>query len=284
MGKAIKVRNDLTDSIALVGLVQTLKDIADNKFYTLMAQKDQFRRFGESFVEFFRLLSFSKVKHPLISKDNPKLGIIVVTVEGSFLAQFNNSIVRLAFREKDKHEQVQFIGVGDKCAEPLGKHTPNLKIFPSMEKAGLYETAVAIKDYIIPEVMSGRLGKIMICHAWPKSFDTQKFRATWLLPCEEIVVQRSQFVDEFSNIIQESEPVSMIEFLVNLWITSQIFDILVDTTIASAAAQSSFLEDRVSEMNKNVIKVRMNYRKARKGDIDKSLRETFTARMMTMKE
>lgn len=284
MGKAIKVRNELYDSIELVGLVQTLKDIADNKFFTLMSQKDQFRRFGESFVEFFRLLSFANVKHPLISNDNPKVGIIVVTIEGSFLAQFNNSIMRLAFREKEKYEQVQFIGVGDKCVDQLQKHTPNLKVFPGMEKEGHYETAVAIKDYIVKEVMGGRLGKVVICHSWPKSFDTQKYRTSRLLPCDEIIVQQSQFIDEFSNIIQESEPVAMIEFLANLWITSRIFDILVDTTIASAAAQSSFLEDRVSEMKKQVIKVRMNYRKARKGDIDKSLRETFIARMMTLKE
>lgn len=284
MGKAIKVRNELYDSIEMVGLVQTLKDIADNKFFTLMAQKDQFRRFGESFADFFRLLSFAHVKHPLITNANPRVGIIVVTIEGSFLAQFNNSIIRLAFREKEKYDQVQFIGIGDKCVDQLQKHSQNLKIFPGMEKEGHYETAVAVKDYVVGEVMAGRLGKVVICHSWPKSFDTQKYRSSRLLPCDEIIAQQSQFIDEFSNVIQESEPEAMIEFLANLWITSRLFEILVDTTIASAAAQSSFLEDRVGEMKKQVVKVRMKYRKARKGDIDKSLRETFSARMMTLKQ
>lgn len=282
MGKAIKVRNELWDSIELVNLVQTLKDIADNKYFTLMAERNSFKRFGESFVEFFRLLSFAKVNHPLIHNDNPRTGIVVITIEGSFLAQFNNSIVRLAMKEKDKYSDVEFIGVGEKCADKFSRVAPNMKVFTDMEKVGQYETAIKIKDYITDKVMKGELGKVVICHAWPKSFDVQKYRSKRILPCDEIVGQQSQFIDEFSNVIQESSPEAMIEFLAKLWITSRIYEILVDTTIASAAAQSSFLEDRVDDMQKEVKKVRLKYRKARKGDIDKSLRETFVARMITM--
>lgn len=282
MGKAIKVRNELRDSVELVGLVQTLKDIADNKYFTLMAQRNSFKRFGESFVEFFRLLSFAGVDHPLIRNDNPKVGIIVVTIEGSFLAQFNNSIVRMALKEKDKYGDVELIGVGEKTVDKFSRIAPNIKVFPEMEKVGQYQTAVRIKDYVTDRVMNGDLGKVVICHAWPKSFDVQKFRTKRLLPCDELVGQQSQFIDEFSNVIQESAPRTIIEFLAKLWITSRIYEILVDTTIASAAAQSSFLEDRVDDMRKGVKKVQLKYRKARKGDIDKSLRETFTARMITI--
>ena len=89
MGKSHKVKYEYRDSTEMLDLVQTLKDVADNKYFTLTGQRDQFRRFGESFLDFFRLLSFSKVKHPLISNRNPKVGIIVVTIEGSFLGQFS---------------------------------------------------------------------------------------------------------------------------------------------------------------------------------------------------
>ena len=45
MGKASKVKVELMDAVEMVYLIQTLKDIADNKFFTLMSQKDRFRRF-----------------------------------------------------------------------------------------------------------------------------------------------------------------------------------------------------------------------------------------------
>ena len=80
MGKSHKVKVELKDAVEMVFLIQTLKDIADTKYYALMNQKFRFRRFAETFVEFFRMISLSKVKHPLISNDNPVVGIFVVTV------------------------------------------------------------------------------------------------------------------------------------------------------------------------------------------------------------
>ncbi|HNV24033.1 MAG TPA: hypothetical protein PKH98_04010, partial [Candidatus Omnitrophota bacterium] len=60
MGKASKVKVELRDAIEMAYLIQALKDIADNKFYTLSQQKEKFCRFGETFVEFFRMISFTK--------------------------------------------------------------------------------------------------------------------------------------------------------------------------------------------------------------------------------
>ena len=106
MGKSNKVKSELRDAVEMVDLIQTLKDIADNKFYTLINQKYKFRRFGESFVEFFRLVSLSDGKHPLLSNENKKVGIIVVTIEGSFLGEFNGRILRKAMEEKEDRKSV----------------------------------------------------------------------------------------------------------------------------------------------------------------------------------
>lgn len=280
MGKASRVKYELRDSVELVDLVQTLKDVADNKFYTLINDKDQFRRFGESFSEFFRLISFTKEKHPLLSNDNPKVGIIVLTIEGSFLGQFNNSIIRKAIEQAEKNPSYQFIAIGDKALEPLSQISDDVKIFSGLEEKGYYEMALELKDYIVKEIMENRLGRAVICHSWPKSFEVQRPRVTRLLPCDDLIQKQGNFSEEFSNLIEESNPIEILGFLSNLWITTRLYEIIVDTTIASAAAQSSFLEERVEKMRKEVAKTKLRYRKARKGDIDKSLRETFSARMM----
>jgi len=145
MGKAAnKVKGELVDAVQMVNLIQTLKDIADNKYYTLTSQKGKFRRFGETFFEFFRMLSHTEVSHPLVSNKNPKTGILVVTIEGSFLGEFNNKIFRAGMEEFENNSDAVFIGVGEKCADRLKPHTPNLKLFEGMEKVGLYETALQI--------------------------------------------------------------------------------------------------------------------------------------------
>lgn len=281
MGKANKVKNELADAVVMVDLIQTLKDIADNKFYMLSKQKHKFRRFGESFVDFFRLVKLTGADHPLIKNDNPAVGILVVTIEGSFLGAFNNKILRRAIEEKNTHENSQFIAIGQKGADRLMQYTPNLKKFINMNKIGMYQMAIAVKDYLVDQVVSGALGKIYVVYSWPKSFEIQKPRVVKLLPCDDLVRKQSQFADEFENVIGESAPGDVIGFLCNLWITTRLSEIFMDTMIASSAAQASFLEDSVDKMKKERAKVKVKYRKAKKGDIDKSLRETFSARMMT---
>ena len=283
MGKANKVKGDLISAVEMVYLIQTLKDIADNKFYTLMNQKDRFRRFGETFVEFFRMISLTKVKHPMISNDNPVCGIIVITVEGSFLGEFNNKIVRRALAEKDNYKQLRFTVVGNKVVDRLRAFTPDIKVFEDMEGTGLYQTAMLVKDYLSKEIMEGRLGKVLVCYSWPKSFEIQKPRLVKLLPCEDLISKQAQFVQLSERVIEESDPKEIIGYISNLWITSRLFEIFLDTIIAAAAAQSAFLEDSVEKMKKQEKAERVRFRKARKSDIDKSLRETFSARMMVTK-
>ncbi len=281
MGKAQKVKKELRGAVEMVDLLQTLKDIADNKFYTLINQKDKFRRFGESFAEFFRMISLTEVEHPLIANKNPKTGILVVTIEGSFLGAFNSKIIRKALEEKEKHDDIKFIGIGEKALEPLRKEDPDMKVFENMEGVGIYKTAVMVKDYLVDEVMNGRLGKVVVCYAWPKTLEIQQTRALKLLPCEDLISKQAQLVDVYEKAIEESQPREVIGFLTNLWITTRLYEIFMDCILASAAALAKFLEDSVDKMKKERLKVKVKYRKAKKSDIDKSLRETFSARMMS---
>lgn len=284
MGKANKVKKELKEVIDMVFLIQTLKDIADNKFFTLLSQKIKFRRFGETFVEFFRMIRMTSARHPLISNDNPVVGIVVVTVEGSFLGEFNNRIIRNALDEGQKYSNVKYVGIGEKSHDRLKLVDPNVKMFKEMEMVGIYKTAVALKTYLVDEIMNNRMGKVVVVYSWPKSFDTQKPRIIKLLPCDELVTKQAQMVSIVENVIEESEPMNVIGYLSNLWITTRIYEIFMDTIIASAAAQSKFLDDSVEKMSKEKKKTLMKFRKAKKNDIDKSLRETFSARMMAMKK
>jgi len=283
MGKANKVKYELRDSVEMVDLVQTLKDVADNKYFSLASQKDQFRRFGESFAEFFRLISLTKAEHPLIKNDNDTVGLLVVTIEGSFLGQFNNSIIRRALEQREMFKKTRFIAVGDKAVDQLSAYDSNLKLFAGMESVGYYETAIGVKDFLVDEIMNNRLGRVIVCHSWPKSFEVQKTRVNKLLPCVDLLSKQAQYVRVIEDVIEESESRDLIGYLSNLWLTTRLYEILIDTTIASAAAQSSFLEERVDKLRKDTKKIHLKYQKARKGDIDKSLRETFTARMLASK-
>lgn len=281
MGKANKIKSDLDDITELVEIIQVLKDVADTKFHDLATRKDRFARFGESFVEFFRMISLAEVKHPLVSNDNPKVAIVGVTSEAGFMGDLNTKVVRAILEEKDKYPDSIVIPVGRKGAEKLSFLGKDMKVFENIEEIGLYEMSIRIKDYLITEMMEDRLGKVMVVYPWSKNFNLQKARAIKLLPCDELLTKQAEFVDSIEKVINESDPLDIIGYLANMWLVCRMYEIMHDTSISEAAAQSQQLEASVQKMKKDKKGIAAAFGKARKGDIDKSMREVFTSRMMT---
>ncbi len=280
MGKANKIKGDLDDIIELVEIIQVLKDVADNKFHMLATRKDRFARFGESFVEFFRMISLSRVRHPLVSNDNPKVGLIMITSEAGFMGDLNNRVIRATLSEMNKVPDTRVVAIGKKGASKIQGQVKDLKVFEDIEDKGLYNVAIEVKDYMIDEVMNDRLGKINVIYPWSKNFMVQKPRLIKLLPCDELLTKQADFVDSIEKVIEESDPIDIIGFLADMWLVCRVYEMLHDTTISEAAAQSQQLEGSLQKMQKQKKGISMAFNKAKKSDIDKSMREVFTSRMM----
>lgn len=280
-GKAARIKSDLDDVTELLEIIQVLKDVADTKFHELATRKDRFARFGESFVEFFRMISLSEVRHPLVSNDNPNVGIVGITSEAGFMGDLNSKTIRHIQAEKDRIPNSRLIIVGRKGVERLQKDNPEMKTFVNIEEQGLYEVAIQIKDYLIGEVMEDRLGKVLVVYPWSKTFNLQKPRTVKLLPCDELLTKQAEFVDAIESVIQESDPIDIIGYLADMWLVCRLYEVMHDTSISEAAAQSQQLESSVQRMKKDKKGVAAAFTKAKKGEIDKSMREVFTSRMMT---
>jgi len=197
------------------------------------------------------------------------------------MGDLNAKTIRHIMAEKDRTPDSTLIIVGRKGAEKLRKLEPGMKTFVNIEEVGLYEMAIRIKDYLIDEVMNDRLGKIAVVYPWSKTFNLQKPRTVKLLPCDELLTKQAEFVDSIESVIEESDPVDIIGFLADMWLVCRIYEIMHDTSISEAAAQSQQLEASVQKMKKDKKGIAAAFGKAKKGDIDKGMREVFTSRMMT---
>lgn len=285
MGKASKVKQEMLDVRELVNLVQVLKDVADMKFRDLFSRRGGFKRFGESFAEFFRLLRHTAVAHPLLENKNTKTCIVAITTEEGFIGDLNNKVVVRALEERDqKDNDAIFVTVGRKGAnkfEMLG--VKNERVFENIAETGMYEISVLLKEYLVELVMSGKVGRVKLVYPWPKDLQTIKASVIKLLPCDFIFQQQRQSVEQFSQVIEESDPLDIITYLSHLWMSSKIYEVMFDTSISAISAQSQQLETSLTNVRKEALTVKMKYRKARKNDIDKSLREVFSSRMMAIK-
>ena len=284
MGKANKVKAEVMEVRELVDLIQVIKDVADMKYHALMTQKSKFNRFNESFTDFFSLVSTSQVKHPLVSNDNPQVALLVITTEKGFIGDLNTRVIGRTLEELEKSPKASLIVVGKKGVSKLdGMGYKIAKTWEDAEERGFYEVSLEIKTYLVDEVMAGRLGRVIVVYPWPKDYTVIKPRAVKLLPCESLLPQQAQIVEHFKQVIEESDPVDMTGYLADLWLSSKIFEIFYDTNLAAASAQTQQLDNSLGKMRKERDVVKLKWRKARRGDIDKSLREVFSARMMAIK-
>ena len=282
MGKANKVKRDFIDVRDLVELVQVLKDIADMKFHDLFAKRGGFQRFGESFAEFFRLLDTVNVSHPLISNISTDVCIVVVTTEEGFIGDLNNKVVMRALELSKEYPGAKFVTVGRKGVmklEMLGVKSE--KTYEELGDKTLYDIAVLLKDHLVNQVMTGAYGRVVVVYPWPKDLQTVRARVVKLLPADFIFQKQVQTVETFTKVNEESDPLEIIGYLAGLWTSSKIYEVMLDTSIAAVAAQSQQLDTSLMNVKKEAANVRLKWRKARKGDIDKSLRETFSSRLMT---
>lgn len=284
MGKANKMKKERDNVVELTNLIGVLKDMAETHFFALIAEKERFARFGETFIEFFRMVSFSHVHHPLVTNDLPTVGILVITSESGFLGDLNAKVVRMALEEKAKYPRSVISVVGKRGAVMVGSMMKVEKTFEGAEKTGLYETAMHVKDYLTQEVMAERLGKVVAVYPWPKSLNIQKPRLVKLLPCNELVAKQNELVDDLEEVIEESDPVDVIGYLSNMWLSCRIYEMFYDMTIAAAAARAQQLDNSLTNMKKETRLVQLKYRKAKKADIDSSLREVVSSRMMTQRK
>ncbi|MFA6636326.1 MAG: F0F1 ATP synthase subunit gamma [Candidatus Omnitrophota bacterium] len=284
MPKAARIKSDLDDVSAMVEIFQILKDVAANHFYNTAKRKEAFVRFADSFVEFFKMVSLAEAKSPLVQTQTKRVGILAITSEGGFMADMTAKVIRTALKEAEKHGATnEIIVIGAKGKEKLRNVTgrTDFTCIEEVEEKGLYKTTLEAKECILQKVKERKIGKVFCVYPRAMSLEFIKPFTVKLLPSEELITQQMDVKDVIEKVIVESNPDDIINHLADVWLTCRLYEMLEDCVIAGFAAQSQQLEASLERLKKDQKGLMAGFRKAKKGDIDQSLREVFTASKIT---
>lgn len=284
MSKTNKIKSDLEDVSALVEIIQILKDVASNHFYNTAKRKERFADFALAFTEFFKMVSLSEAVSPLVNPTVDTTGLLLITSEGGFMGEMTGKIVRAGVAEAKKFNVPEYIVIGQKGADKLkalGVKENQIKLFTNVEVRGLYRTVLIVKDYIIDQVLASRIGRIFTIYPRAKTINLIKPRIVKLLPSEELLAKQRDIKDVIEKVIVESDLNYVIHYLADLWLTCRLYEMLEDCVISGYAAQSQQLEAALERLKKDKKGLVMGFRKAKRADIDKSLREVFTSSLIT---
>jgi ATP synthase F1 gamma subunit len=274
----------------LVELVETLKNIAASQYFLLERAKRRFEEFMDAFAEFFRVVDLADVVNPLVKSVSDQLGIIIVTSDSGFMGGLNQAVIRAAMDAQGDtpDEMTSLIMVGEKGAGVLMDQGREYKFFQGVHQTTIYEQAVELRDYIVDEVTSGRLGRVLLAYPRPLSFTAQATEVVDLLPCGQLFdrkaetevsqhTQRFKLIEDSQKVIFESSFDDMVSHLAGTWVESKLYEVFEDSKIAEFSARALHLEGSFQKLDDEKAKLRHETFKAIHTKIDKGMREGYAA-------
>jgi F0F1-type ATP synthase gamma subunit len=296
MGKVTRIKGDMDDVDALLEILSVIKDVATNRFFAFAQRKANFQKFFDVFLDFFQVMQNVETDCLLLKNENPKVTILTIASDQAFMSQLNSRVASIALQQYQKNPGSTIVSMGRRCAERLKQlGATNIdRVFTGEEFPERYMLALALRDYVVDRVMSGKTGKVIIVHLWAKTFSIIKPRITTLLPASELVrtsggelteegdaVSESKGPEDKIKLIMESSPDKMMKALADIWIHSRLFEILADVLLVESAVQAQQLESALESLGSEKKGLLTSFRKAGREELNKAMREVFTQSSVT---
>jgi ATP synthase F1 gamma subunit len=288
-----ELRKELRFNGELVQLIETLKNIAASQYHAMEKVKQRFDEFMQAFSGFFRVVNLVDVDNPLVRGRSEVVGVIMVTSDSGFMGGLNQGVLRagLAAVEKLPVDQTQLVVIGEKGASTVRDQGRPFRFFPGISQETVYAQAREIRDFVVDEVLSERMGRVLMAYPRPVSFTSQTIEVIHLLPCaalfdaaEDTDAARlsgtAKLVAEARKVIVESHFADLVEHLAGVWVAAKLYEAFEDSKLAEFSARAMHLEGSYQRLLREQKKLRHRTFKAAHEKIDKGMRESFAARSL----
>jgi len=268
------LKQDMEFNRSLSSLIEVLKNIAVSQYRSLEQKIKLYKDFLLVVEEFFELLDIENLNHPFLKPTNNTQLILAITSDTGLLGGLNMQVINLALLESEKGP-AKLVIVGEKgkyYAQDLGAV---FTFFKGIEEESRFAQALQMRDYLLKRFLEEKMGYLKVIYPKPVSFTVQKVEIESFLPFS--VPQKEQVKTE---VILESHPYRIVEYLVYLWLGQKLYEIFSLSKLAEYAARFVHLEESTQKLKEQDLKLRLEYFKLRHELIDRNMRELFSARLI----
>lgn len=258
-------------------LTEVLKTIAVSHFHALEKRLRTFGEFIASIESFLNLIDVENISHPFTRPSVDAPGIVAITSNAGLLGGLNMQVLSAAFTEL--RGAGKLIIVGERGQEYARESGISFVGFPGIEDEYRYSQAMELRDYLIREAGSGRLGLIKVFYPRAISITVQRIEVLPLLPVTEWPGNREKKSPP-QDIIMESTPQEMVEYLAYLWIGQKLYEVFGFSRLAEMAARFIHLEQSSQEIERVQKELTFKFIRLRHEIIDRSMRELFAAKVL----
>lgn len=273
-----EIKKDVEFNKNLCSLVEVLKSIAVSHYHMLERKMKVEERFYGILRDFFAFPFLSGATHPFVTGTTAPAGIVAVTTDMGLLGGLNMKVMTAAM-EECKKRPYRLVVIGDKGQGIAREYGFSCVAFGGVKDEERFAQAIALRDYLFGELMSGRMGTLSIFYAEPVSFLVQRIKQHTLVPFD-IPKEPVAVNIKPDDAIIESRLSDVIEYLIFLWMGQSFYEILGYSRLAELSARYVHLEGSAQRLTEVEKKLRLLYFRVRHELIDKSMREIFSSRSM----
>lgn len=273
------MRKDLDFYKSLSSLIEVLKLIAAAQYQNLEKKIIYYTVYLQSLEDFFSLVDIQKAHHAFISQTNKPKGVIALTTDAGLLGGLNALVMNKALGYSAQ-EDSKLIIIGKRGQLYVEKRKMVFANFPGVKTEHRFKQALKLRDYLVENVRSGRLGEVKIVFPRALSFTMQRIETLQLLPFIPDTQKRPLNL-AWSDVILESKFNNLVEYLIYLWLGQKIFEIFGMSQLAEQAARFMHLENCTQRIKDLDRKLKFQYFRARHEIVDQNMRELYAARMLS---
>jgi ATP synthase F1 gamma subunit len=274
-----ELKKDIDFNKNLRFIVEVMKSIAVAHYHMLERKIKVEERFYAVLRDFFSFPHFQSAKHPFVSGGNGPAGIVAITSDMGLLGGLNMKVMAAAF-DATQSGPFRLVVVGDKGHAFARDRGFSFVGFPGVKDEERFVQAMALRDFLADQLMTGKMGSLAVFYPEPVSFLVQRIKKYTLVPFDIPKAAKGPDADHVkeSETIIESGIGSMIEYLVYLWMGQAFYEILGFSRLSELAARYIHLENSSQKIQEVEKKLKLQYFRVRHELIDKSMREIFSSR------
>jgi len=274
-----EIKKDLEFNRSLFSLVEVLKSVAVSHYRMLEKMIKSEEQFYGILRTFFGFPYFRMMTHPFLTGTKAPAGIVAITSDMGLLGGLNLKVMAAAF-DAAQQGPSRLMVVGEKGHTLAREKGFSFIAFPGVKDEERYGQSQAIRDFVMEQLATGKIGSLAVFYPEPVSFLIQRIKKMVMVPFDIPGAEEPEDPRAIRETILESRTSDIIEYLISLWLGQAFYEILGFSRLAELSARFVHLEGSSQKIKELEKKLQLVYFRVRHELIDKSMREIFSARSL----
>jgi F-type H+-transporting ATPase subunit gamma len=280
MYKKTRLRDDLEFNKLMGSIIEVLRGVAVAEYFSLQSRIKSFDEFRKNLDDLFQMVNVAGFQHPFLGMPGYPNNFVLITSDTGFLGELNVSVVKTAVGQCRSGDE--FTVIGKQGARYIGEHGLEHNFFPGIGDEISYNEVIKLRDHIVNEFLTKKLGGTVIVYPHFISFAMQKVQTFQILPCRFLFPEdtnRKPLLSKDPRVLVEPSVKKVITYLVKIWIGQLLYTVFWESKLSELAARVRHLEKSTNEIKDRSRKMKFQYFRLLRQISDKNIREIFASRL-----